>query len=105
MSSTTITTTSVSDPAASTNKGSLNFLPAKSGAIMISPNAADNLSMKFDEHVVDITDVRGGLESELTLDTAGFEFFKAPLISSEFGSFADVKNHYYKEVEDLVAKG
>ncbi|KAL4243311.1 asaB hydroxylase/desaturase family protein [Abortiporus biennis] len=50
-----------------------------------------------------IHDARGH-ESELTLDTTGFQFVKSESTEKDFTDEERIKNVYYKEVEELLKK-
>lgn len=52
---------------------------------------------------IDIENVRGK-EDSLTLDTAGFQYFKAPAKHTSFTSDAEIEAEYYPESIELLKK-
>ncbi len=54
-------------------------------------------------HEVEIENVRGK-EDSVTLDTAGFQFLKAPSKHTAFSSDADIEAEYYPESIELLKK-
>ena len=55
----------------------------------------------FESHSVVVKDVRGR-ESEYSLDSNGFQFYKHPSIEKDFVNDEQIKNQYYKEIEQLL---
>lgn len=55
----------------------------------------------FESHPATIKDVRGR-ESEYSLDSNGFQFYTHPSIEKDFVNDEQIKDQYYKEVEQLL---
>ncbi|KAH6643830.1 amino acid permease-domain-containing protein [Boeremia exigua] len=55
----------------------------------------------FESHPVVVKDVRGR-ESEYSLDSNGFQFYKHPSVEKDFVNDEQIKDQYYKEIEQLL---
>lgn len=55
----------------------------------------------FEPHAAIVKDVRGR-ENEFSLDSNGFQFYKKPSAEKDFIDDEQIKDHYYKEVEQLL---
>lgn len=55
----------------------------------------------FESHHTTIKDVRGR-ENEYSLDANGFQFYRHPSVEKDFVDDEQIKDQYYKEVEQLL---
>lgn len=55
----------------------------------------------FESHSITVTDVRGR-ESENSLESNGFQFYTHPSVEKVFIDDEQIKEQYYKEVEQLL---
>jgi len=85
------------------------FVPPADGSkpyihINADPATGERAKNYTQEHyAVDIENLRGK-EDSVTLDTAGFQFFKAPAKHTSFSSDAEVEAEYYPESIELLKK-
>ncbi|KAL0959114.1 hypothetical protein HGRIS_014410 [Hohenbuehelia grisea] len=56
-----------------------------------------------EDREVTIENLRGK-ESSVTLDTAGFQFYRAPAAHTSFANDEEIKNEYYPESVELIKK-
>lgn len=55
----------------------------------------------FESHLTTVKDVRGR-ENEYSLDSNGFQFYRHPSVEKDFVDDEQIKDQYYKEVEQLL---
>lgn len=55
----------------------------------------------FEAHSTTVKDVRGR-ESEYSLDSNGFQFYRHPSVEKDFIDDEQIKDQYYKEVEQIL---
>lgn len=55
----------------------------------------------FESHPTTVKDVRGR-ENEYSLDSNGFQFYRHPSVEKGFVDDEQIKDQYYKEVEQLL---
>lgn len=55
----------------------------------------------FESHPTTVKDVRGR-ENEYSLDSNGFQFYRHPSVEKDFVNDEQIKDQYYKEVEQLL---
>lgn len=61
----------------------------------------ETFDREFESHPVTVKDVRGR-ENEYTLDSNGFQFYRHPSVEKDFVVDEDIKDQYYREVEQLL---
>lgn len=69
--------------------------------VQTPPEGKPRSNVGKDPRPVVVHDARGR-EHELTLDTSGFQFVKAPSKETAFDDEERIKTEYYKEVEELL---
>ncbi|CCM06615.1 uncharacterized protein FIBRA_08894 [Fibroporia radiculosa] len=83
----------------------LFYSPPKDGSTPYTLINADEAGRRGnwipDSHSVKIHDLRGQ-ENSVTLDSAGFQFFKGAPTHTSFSSETEIKEHYYPESISLV---
>jgi len=96
--------------APSSTTGTLNFfVPPKDGArayqsINATPvTGVRDRNFTLESHEVEIHNLRGN-ESAATLDTAGYQLFKAPAKHTSFANDAEVEKEYYPESIELIKR-
>lgn len=84
-------------------QANLNFYldPQEGGHAYFSVGTAGSYRRKFDQHAVNITDVKGQ-EQDFTLEAHGFQFCKQALEEKTFEDEDVIKSTVYSETESLI---